>query len=280
MGDSKKKRPNTIILVFLAVIAFFLIYFITFKVARMYIQSHTENVVTTIDTGGEKNAIQKSIEQRKALEMKKDLIERFKDSKKVYISDDEIENIKIEGETLESLKRTVDMFVKVRRIDGDFKPTNTGYTDGGIKFETDYDYFKLYTDKKEELYKVPVNMKSDFESMYRKMIYTSVDFITSNKGLGRIRLYHGNDEKGVFPWNKDDLIYKILYKREVGKIQPEKEFSRTKDNYTIKMNKSGVDISIQTMGKDFIKVTCGDSYAYYEVYPDLYNYLRNDIFKK
>ena len=69
------------------------------------------------------------------------------------------------------------------------------------------------------------------------------------------------------------MINKILYKREVGKIQPEKEFTRVKDNYTIKVDKSGVVLSIQTMGKDFIKVTCGDNTAYYEVYPYLYNYL-------
>ena len=122
-------------------------------------------------------------------------------------------------------------------------------------------------------------MKAELESEYRKLIYTSVDFITNKENMGSIRLYHGDKSKKVWPWKKDDLIYKILYKREVGKIQPEKEFRKSKDNYTIKMEKSGEEIYIQTMGKDFIKVTCGDNIAYYEVYPELYNYLHDEVFK-
>ena len=45
------------------------------------------------------------------------------------------------------------------------------------------------------------------------------------------------------------------------------------------MEKSGEKIYIQTMGKDFIRVTCGDNIAYYEVYPELYNYLHDEVFK-
>ena len=46
------------------------------------------------------------------------------------------------------------------------------------------------------------------------------------------------------------------------------------------MEKSNIKISIQTMGKDFIKVDCGDNTAYYEVYQDLYSYLHDEGFKK
>ena len=50
--------------------------------------------------------------------------------------------------------------------------------------------------------------------MYRRMIYTSLDFITDNSGIGKMTVLHGNDEKRIWPWRKDDVVHKILYKRE------------------------------------------------------------------
>ena len=235
--------------------------------------------IMSVDTGGEKTKTQEAMEAKKAEEAKKSLLVRFKESKKIYISDEETENIKISGETLEQFKRKAEVFVKVRNLDDDFKTSNKGYTDNSLNFKTDFNYFVITSGKRVENYKVPVSMKAELEAEYRKLIYTSVDFITNKENMGSIRIYHGDESKKVWPWKKDDLIYKILYKREVGKIQPEKEFKKSKDNYTIKMEKSGVKIFIQTMGKDFIKVTCGDNTAYYEVFPELYNYLHDEVFK-
>lgn len=272
-------KLNIIVRVVVVILIFMLLYSISFKMARINIDKGQTMDIMSVDTGGEKTKTQEAMEAKKAEEAKKSLLVRFKESKKIYISDEETENIKISGETLEQFKRKAEVFVKVRNLDDDFKTSNKGYTDNSLNFKTDFNYFVITNGKRVENYKVPVSMKAELEAEYRKLIYTSVDFITNKENMGSIRIYHGDESKKVWPWKKDDLIYKILYKREVGKIQPEKEFKKSKDNYTIKMEKSGVKIFIQTMGKDFIKVTCGDNTAYYEVFPELYNYLHDEVFK-
>lgn len=272
-------KLNIIVRVVVVILIFMLLYSISFKMARINIDKGQTMDIMSVDTGGEKTKTQEAMEAKKAEDAKKTLLVRFKESKKIYISNEETENIKISGETLEQFKRKTEVFVKVRNLDDDFKTSNKGYTDNNLHFKTDFNYFVITSGKRVENYKVPVSMKAELESEYRKLIYTSVDFITNKENMGSIRLYHGDKFKKVWPWKKDDLIYKILYKREVGKIQPEKEFRKSKDNYTIKMEKSGVKIYIQTMGKDFIRVTCGDNTAYYEVYPELYNYLHDEVFK-
>ena len=272
-------KLNIIVRVVVVILIFMLLYSISFKMARINIDKGQTMDIMSVDTGGEKTKTQEAMEAKKAEDAKKTLLVRFKESKKIYISNEETENIKISGETLEQFKRKTEVFVKVRNLDDDFKTSNKGYTDNNLHFKTDFNYFVITSGKRVENYKVPVSMKAELESEYRKLIYTSVDFITNKENMGSIRLYHGDKSKKVWPWKKDDLIYKILYKREVGKIQPEKEFRKSKDNYTIKMEKSGEKIYIQTMGKDFIRVTCGDNTAYYEVYPELYNYLHDEVFK-
>ena len=272
-------KLNIIVRVVVVILIFMLLYSISFKMARINIDKGQTMDIMSVDTGGEKTKTQEAMEAKKAEDAKKTLLVRFKESKKIYISNEETENIKISGETLEQFKRKTEVFVKVRNLDDDFKTSNKGYTDNNLHFKTDFNYFVITSGKRVENYKVPVSMKAELESEYRKLIYTSVDFITNKENMGSIRIYHGDESKKVWPWKKDDLIYKILYKREVGKIQPEKEFKKSKDNYTIKMEKSGEEIYIQTMGKDFIRVTCGDNIAYYEVYPELYNYLHDEVFK-
>lgn len=282
--DSNKKKPklkkSTILII--AIVSFFVLYFFSFKIARGYILHHVskDEKVMDIDNGGEKTKVQQEIENKIMTENRKTAMQRFKECKKAYISDDLVKDIKIEGSTLEDFKRAMLNFVKVRDADDDYKPKNHGKTNNDVTFSTDFNYMIMKTGKKKEVYKIPVSEKKDFENMYRRMIYTSVEFITNGDKIGDVKIYHGNEEKKVWFWKKKELINKILYKREVGKIQPEKEFRREKNNYTIKVDKSGVIVSIQTMGKDFIKVTCGDNVAYYEVYPNLYNYLSGKVFKK
>ncbi len=275
----KKNFKKSTILI-LAIIGFLFLYMFSFKMSRGYIKHQIEknNSLTNIANDGEKTRVQQELDNKKMLENKKGLLLRLKESKKAYLSDDQVENIKIEGSALEDFKRATSNFVKVREVEENFKAENKGKTNNDIQFETDFNYFLLKSGKKKEAYKIPISDKKDFQNMYRRMIYTSVEFITADGSIGDVKVYHGNEEKNIYFWKKKDLINKILYKREVGKIQPEKEFSKEKDNYTIKIEKSGKELTIQTMGKDFIKVSCGDNNAYYEVYPDLYNYLHDKIF--
>lgn len=271
-------KLNIVVRIISIILIFMLLYGISFKISRIIIDKGKTLDIMNVDTGGEKTKAQEAMDAKRSEESKKSLLIRFKESKKMYLSNEETENIMISGETLEKFKRRSDVFVKVRNVDDNFNTRNKGYTDNNIHFKTDFNYFVITSGKKVENYKVPVSMKAELEADYRRLIYTSVDFITNKDNIGSMTLYHGDESKSVWPWKKDDLLYKILYKREVGRIQPDKEFKKTKDNYTIKMEKSGVNISVQTMGRDFIKVTCGDNTAYYEVFPDLYNYLHKEVF--
>lgn len=271
-------KLNKTVLIILIIVVFFLVYGFSFKVFRKWISNSPKTDIVNIDTRGEKNRVQQELERKEIEDRKKSVLLRFNESKKMFISSGNIEDIKVEGEMMDNFNRITISFVKLRGIDGKFEPDNRGKTNNGIEFETDYNYFVVKDRNKTEYYKIPVAVKSDFQSMYNRMIFTSVDYIVNKKDLGKIRVCKGNDEKGIMPWKKDDLIHKILYKREVGKIQPEKDFQKSKKNFTIKIRKSNRDIIIQTMGKDFIKVTSGDNIAYYEVYKDLYEYLDTEIF--
>ncbi|MCQ4699214.1 hypothetical protein NE452_17380, partial [Paeniclostridium sordellii] len=67
-----------------------------------------------------------------------------------------------------------------------------------------------------------------------------------------------------------DLAYKISVKRLVGRIQPEMSKERSKYNFTVKIHGDGYSIVLETMGKDYVKITSDKATAYYEVHGGLY----------
>lgn len=276
MPDKKRKYKKKTVLIF-GLIIFFLIYILAFNLSVGRFKNSDDGRLTNIDSKNysDNTLAGKEFQEKQKREAKKSLIESFKGARKIYIGDNKVSHIRVSGVSLENFHRYISNFIKLRDVDKGFNPIYRGKSSNGIDFLTDFNYLELKSGNKKEFFKIPVSEKEDFQNMYRKLMYTSVEFITNGEKIGSVRVYHDNDEKSIWFWKKKELLNKILYKREVGKIQPEKEFSQTKDNYTIKLDKSGVKISIQTMGKDFIRVNCGDNIAYYEVYPDLYTYLYN-----
>ena len=276
--DKKNLKFNKKRLMILGLIVFFIVYILSFNfISSKFSQKDdkTSEITATNNKNSGETLEQREILESEKRESNKDLIVRFKEANKIYIGDNRANHIKITGSSLQTFDRLITNFVKIRNVNNDFSPVCSGKSSNGVRFLTDFNYFELIDKNKTVHYKIPVSYKNDFQNLYRRLIYTSVEFITNGEDIGSIKVYSGNDSKSVWFWNKKELLNKLLYKREVGKIQPEKEFQKIKDNYTVKMDKSGVKISIQTMGKDFVKVTCGDNIAYYEVYPDLYTYLYN-----
>lgn len=268
--SSRIKNPFFVFVFFILVIL--VLYMFAFKFSRTIIVSEQQSQAKMEEKS--ENTAQNELAVKKYEESKKTVLQRFIESKNVYISDEKVDNIKISDQTRDNFMREIETFVRVRSVGDDFSPKNYGKDSSNIEFRTDFNFFEIKKDKKVEYYKIPVGVKEDFEKMYNRYIYTSIAFITNKDDVGKIYIYYGNEKKRVWwPPTKKDLIGKILYKREVGKIQPEKEYEKTKKNYTIKMEKSDIKVNIQTMGKDFIKVTTGDNIAYYEVYTDLYNFL-------
>ena len=68
-------------------------------------------------------------------------------------------------------------------------------------------------------------------------------------------------------------------KRQVGKIQPEKSKERSEYNFTIDIKGENYEVTIETMSKDYVKITSGNLEAYYEVYTGLFEYIEDNVFK-
>ena len=195
MENKKKPKLKKTTILILAVVGFFFLYFFSFKMSRGYIIHHAadDTTIMDIDNGGEKTKVQQEMENKRLNENKKSPMQRLKESKKAFISDDQVNDIKIDGSTLEDFKRAMSNFVKVRDVDEEFKPINKGKTNNNVQFETDFNYLVIKSGKKRECYKIPISEKKDFQNMYRRMIYTSVEFITNGRGIGDVKIYHGNE---------------------------------------------------------------------------------------
>lgn len=258
---AKKRKLKKEVVAILAVIAFFIVYFIAFKIGTYLDQKNQEPI--------------KQVEEK---EDTRPLISQLKSESKIYISDSEIENIKIEESSWDEIKYVFTKFSKIRTPEK-FTPIYNGYTDDGLKFSTDLNYLRVYTVKKEEYYKVPVEQKDYFQKALNESIYTSFDFVKQYKTWKNVTISYNDNKKRIHKWKFDDLSYKMAAKRQVGKIQPEKSKERSEYNFTIDIKGENYEVTIETMSKDYVKITSGDLQAYYEVYTGLFEYIKENVFK-
>ena len=258
---AKKRKLKKEVVAILAVILFFVVYFIAFKFGTYLDQKNQDPI--------------KQVEEK---EDTRPLINQLKSESKIYISDSEIQNIKIEESSWDEIKYIFTKFSKIRTPEK-FTPIYNGYTDDGLKFSTDLNYLRVYTVKKEEYYKVPVEQKDYFKKALNESIYTSFDFVKQYKTWKNVKISYNNETKTIHKWKYDDLVYKMSSKRVVGKVQPEKSKDRSKYNFTIDIQGEDYNLKIETMGPYYVKITSDKGLAYYEVSIALYDYLRDEIFK-
>lgn len=259
---AKKRKVKRSVLVIVSIVAFFIIYGLAFYAG------------TYLD-----NKDKPKVEVKEEVETdNRPLMNQLSSKKKIYMSNGEVENIKIDEVYWEDIKYEFNQFSKVRNPDK-FEPTYTGYSDDGVRFSTDLNLFRIYTVNQEVYYKVPVAEKTKFESLLNGSIYTSFDFVKQYKTWKSVNLTYNDQKKTVHKWKYDDLSYKMSSKRVVGKVQPEKSKERSKYNFTIDIQGNNYSIKIETMGKDYVKITSDKGEAYYEVSIALFEYLRTDIFK-
>ena len=197
---------------------------------------------------------------------------------KIYMSTGDIQNIKVEEVYWDEVKYELTKFSKVRNQEK-FTPIYTGYSDDGVRFSTDLNFFRIYTVKQEVYYKVPVSEKSKLDELLSGSIYTSFDFVKQYKTWKNVKISYNNETKTIHKWKYDDLVYKMSSKRVVGKVQPEKSKDRSKYNFTIDIQGEDYNLKIETMGPYYVKITSDKGLAYYEVSIALYDYLRDEIFK-
>lgn len=258
---AKKRKLKKEAIAIITVIIFFCVYFIAFKFGT-YLDQKNED----------------SIKQVEEVEDMRPLITQLKSENNIYLSNSDISNIKIEESSWDEIKYLFTKITKIRTPE-DFTPTYSGYTDDGVKFSTDLNYLRVYTVKKEEYYKIPVDQKNSFEKALNESIYTSFDFVKQYKTWKHVTISYNNDTKTIRKWKFDDLSYKMAEKRQVGKIQPEKSKERSEYNFTINIEGENYKVTIETMSKDYVKITSGDLQSYYEVYTGLFEYIKDDVFK-
>lgn len=258
---SKKRRLKKSALLGIGIVCFFIVYFICFK----FFSSLGDLEGTKVPGVVEK------VESRS-------LLDQFKDENKVYISNDTVSGVRMEEEKVTELKYSFKEFSKIRAPKS-YTPLYEGYTDEEIKFSTDLNVFRVYTVNEEEYYKVPVAYKKEFKEILDTSIYTSFDFVKQHKTWKKVTIDYGDENKKLSGWKYDDLASKMVQKRLVGKIQPEKARERSKYKFTINITAENYEAKVDIMGEDYVKITVNDLVSYYEVSNSLYDYIKTDIFK-
>ena len=260
---SRKFNKKGILII--SVVIFLSSYLIGFKLITDFFQS--------------KNTEKKQeIKIESEVENPKSLISQLNRKKDIYISTENAESIKVEIPHWDEIRLIFKDFSKIREVDK-LEPIYEGYSDDGIRFETDLNFFRIYTVNREEFYKVPVTEKEEFEKMLSESVYTSFDFVKQYKTWESVKISDGEKTKKLSKWNFDELSYKLISKRIVGKVQPEKNMQRSKYNFFITIEGNGYLATIETMGPDYVKITSDKGEAYYEVPKILFNYLKEEIFE-
>ena len=259
---AKKRKLKKSVLIGIYLIGFFLVYGGAFY------------IFSSIDDNGETKIEVK--EDKK--EDTRELMTQLQSKNKIYMSTGDIQNIKVEQVYWDEVKYELTKFSKVRNQEK-FTPIYTGYSDDGVRFSTDLNFFRIYTVKQEVYYKVPVSEKSKLDELLSGSIYTSFDFVKQYKTWKNVKISYNNETRTIHKWKYDDLAYKMSSKRVVGKVQPEKSKDRSKYNFTIDIQGEDYNLKIETMGPYYVKITSDKGLAYYEVSIALYDYLRDEIFK-
>ena len=259
---AKKRKLKKSVLIGIYLIGFFLVYGGAFY------------IFSSIDDNGETKIEVKEHKKEDTRELMTQLLSK----NKIYMSTGDIQNIKVEEVYWDEVKYELTKFSKVRNQEK-FTPIYTGYSDDGVRFSTDLNFFRIYTVKQEVYYKVPVSEKSKLDELLSGSIYTSFDFVKQYKTWKNVKISYNNETKTIHKWKYDDLVYKMSSKRVVGKVQPEKSKDRSKYNFTIDIQGEDYNLKIETMGPYYVKITSDKGLAYYEVSIALYDYLRDEIFK-
>lgn len=259
MAKRRKLKKSTFLIV--GIIVFFAVYIISFKFFEANDKTSQENKVK-VDTE----------------EDSRSLLRQLRDKEKIYLSDKTVSDVRVEDQLLEELRYSFEEVSKIRKPQS-YESKYEGYSDDGIKFSTDLEVMRIYTVEKEEYYKIPVTSKEEMKNVLDKGIYTSFDFIKQYKTWNKVSITYNGETKSLSKWKYDDLANKMVSKRVVGKVQPEKNKERSKYNFTINIKADNYDAKIETMGANYVKINAKNLDSYYEVHTGLYDYIKDEVFK-
>ena len=156
---AKRRKIKKSVFLIAGIIAFFIIYFISFNFFSNMEQKQGNTV-----------KVQEKEDSRS-------LLKQLNDKDKIYLSDGIVSDIRAEQELLEEIRYCFEDISKIRKPQS-YKSIYEGYSDDGLKFSTDLNVMRIYTVNEEEYYKIPVTSKDELKNILNKSIYTSFDFVT------------------------------------------------------------------------------------------------------
>lgn len=204
---------------------------------------------------------------------------KFIESSHIYISDSNVEKVKIFEDFKEYLQEFFNTSIMKIRQPANFKSSYEGLSSSGVKMSTNLDVIKFEYMNQISYYKIAEPVKKDFKDLLTKIIYFSPSSLknSSNWEDITISLSNSNIEKlKIKKRDFEELASKISIVRKCGKIQPEKNNSQAKKQYVVDLKTNSGEYKISTMGKNYVKIEFNNEFLeYFEVQPYFFDYLSN-----
>ncbi|MFI3211423.1 MAG: hypothetical protein R3Y64_10305 [Peptostreptococcaceae bacterium] len=201
------------------------------------------------------------------------IMRTFLNSKQIFIENSNIGIVEIDDITWYNLKVLFADFSEIRS-DERFIPLYEGHNGRGIRFETNFDIFRVYTVNQEKFFKVPIAIQPLIQDLLDDFLYTSMDYVKQYRRWSSLSISNGSKTKRIAKYNHSKIAYQLNTKRRIGDIQPLKSKAKSEIDYSIEAKgDNGYYFKLETMGKDYIKISNEHNEVYYEVNHSVYNYL-------
>lgn len=221
--------------------------------------------------------VEQSSEENKTQEY--NLENKFITSSHIYISDSNVEKVKIFEDFKEYLQDFFNTSIMEIRKPSSFKSLYEGLSSSGVKMSTNLDTIKFEYLNQTTYYKIAEPVKKDFKDLLTKIIYFSPSSLknTSNWKNVKISMSNSNvEDVKVKKKDFDEFASKISIVRKCGKIQPERNSKQAKKHYVVEIETNSGKYKISTMNKNYIKIEFNNDFLeYFEVQPYFFEYLVN-----
>ena len=212
-------------------------------------------------------------------ELNVSLQNKFIESSHIYISDANVEKVKIFEDFKEYLQEFFNTSIMKIRQPSSFKSSYEGLSSSGVKMSTNLDVIKFEYMNQVSYYKVAESVKKDFKDLLTKIIYFSPSSLKNSSNWEDVTITLNNSDVESIKVKKKDfeeLASKVSIVRKCGKIQPEKNNSQSKKQYIVDLKTHSGEYKISTMGKNYIKIEFNNEFLeYFEVQSYFFDYLVN-----
>lgn len=206
---------------------------------------------------------------------------KFIESSHIYMSDSDVERVKIFEDFKEYLQDFFNTSIMKIRKPTNFKSIYEGLSSSGVKMSTNLDIIKFEYMNQTSYFKIAEPVKNNFKDLLTKIIYFSPSSLKNTSNWNSLTITLNNSQDNSLKVKKRDfeeLASKISIVRKCGKIQPEKNNSQSKKQYVVDLKTSSGSYKISTMGKNYIKIEFNNEFLeYFEVQPYFFDYLSNLI---